>query len=462
MALILYSQTNLSFGLINSSLLGAANATELSLDSTTLRYLAGKRTALSQIALSDFRGKNAFITPTIGNTNSINNTVLFSSRRPAFVIGTVNAVVSSFHEGLDTGYTDYTYLGSNVVIGATLTSSDLRTPGATYYPEFENAVSNFVVPSGCSTITIQAWGGGGGSGGSWTSGSSPGNGGAGGYATTTITVGTDVFVGQVLCCMAGAGGAGGSATWYTGNAGWASAVYVLEGSSWYPDSALNWNSANYKDLFSAANCVLIAGGGGGGGGINWSVGSSGSGGSGGSADSGSAGFYSGSGTGATTTAHGNGFVANNPGFVKGVIGGGLHLDATRTAGTAVFFEEAVLACLGPSSINTAANETDRAAGLTYLGSGHGGGGAFCGAPNPQHFADQGSTGGFQRGSGSGSNKVYRGSGSTASSGISSTPPNPQGTVGYGGAGKGPLNPNVANRYAGVSGKPGQILITFNA
>lgn len=460
MALILYSQTNLSFGLINTSLLGVDQATELSLDTITPRYLAGKRTALSQIALSDFRGKNSFITPTIGSTNLVSNAYQFYARKLNFVLGTVNGTVSSYYENPDTGYTDFSYLGSNIVNGSPNLASNLRTPGAAYFAEFESAVSNFVVPSGCTTITIQAWGGGGGSGGSWSSGS-PGNGGAGGYATTTLTVGTDVLVGQVLCCMAGAAGIGGSSVWYSGNGGWASAVYVLEGSSGYPDSTTNWINANYKDLFSAANCVLIAGGGGGGGGVNWSSGTAGSGGSGGSVDSGSGGFYSGSGTGATTTSHGNGFVANNPGLVKGVIGGGLHLEATRDAGTAVFFEEAVLSCLGTFSVITAADETDRAVSTTFLGQGYGGGGAFCGAPSPGHIADQGFTGFVQRGSGGGSSKIYRGSGSTASSGISSTPPNPQGTVGYGGVGKGPQNPNVANRYAGVSGKPGQILITFN-
>jgi hypothetical protein len=130
-----------------------------------------------------------------------------------------------------------------------------------------------------------------------------------------------------------------------------------------------------------------------------------------------------------------------------------------------FFNEATWASLATSCVLTAANSTDMYPALIWLGPSCGGGGAFSGTGGPAHIVDLGQTGARTRGGGGGSSKVYRGTGSTQTSGISSTPPQGGGSSfgqGYGGVGKGPQNPNVANRYAGKSGTGGLILISFNA
>ncbi len=87
--------------------------------------------------------------------------------------------------------------------------------------EFAAGAHNLSVPAGCTTITVQLWGGGGGSGGR-SSGDigTPGRGGAGGYASSTLTLSGAL---QLYVANGGRGcGAGGTTsgvTTYNGGAG---------------------------------------------------------------------------------------------------------------------------------------------------------------------------------------------------------------------------------------------------
>lgn len=464
---LLYNQTNISINSVNVQLVDVTGTTELSLDSSAARFVAGKPTAASQISFSDFRGKKYATLYSPGINTSVTATEQFLHKNTIFDIGVVGGGVSTYGANLDDGYTDFSYISANPVLQSTLFNSNLQAPEAVYYSNFNSRIGSHRVPSGVSQIRIYAWGGGGGSGGSWTSTSTPGNGGAGGYATTTLTVGVDVFVGQVLHFIPGFGGAGGTSQWHSGTGGWASAVYVTDGPWEYPTSTTEWGLyAAYTSKFNATNCILIAGGGGGGGAINWSLGSAGHGGSGGSRDSGSGSYSSGANTGALTTSHGAGTVPTAAGSINGAPAGGINVTASTSSGGLSVFNEANLITLAPSSVVSAASSADRVGALTWLAASCGGGGAYCGNGGPRHIADLGETGAKARGGGGGSSKVYKGTGSTESAGISSTPP--QGALGssfnsgYGGVGKGPQNPNSANRYAGVSGTPGSFYISYIA
>jgi len=335
----------------------------------------------------------------------------------------------------------------------------------TYYTGFGVAGDSrhydiYMVPPGCTSVVIEAWGGGGGSGGSFSSGS-PGNGGAGGYAATTLTVGTHIDEYEFLHCNAGAGGCGGPNIWYSGFGGDASAVYAMDAPYAYYPGLIGGDSTDFRaitnPLFNASNAILIAGGGGGGGSINWSSGSAGSGGSGGSANSGS-GWSSGSGTGATTTSHGGGSNSGSAGNACACLGGGAHYDSLNN--NIGYFNEASLGSIRSTVFQQLVQASDASIGVRYNTASGGGGGAFQGSPGNTLFTDQGSNT-KNRGGGGGSNKVYKGiNQSTATSNISSTPPNSSSTGGYayGGVGK---HRTTGNNNCGEAGMPGLVKITFN-
>jgi hypothetical protein len=385
----------------------------------------------------------------------------------------------------------------------------------------------YQIPSGCSSVTIQAWGGGGGAGGSWSD-SYGGYGGAGGYAQTTLVVGSTinpatgrtVKVGDLLYCWVGLGGAGSYDLWYGGVGGMGTAVWLLHGPTFgaigYPAETgkgvkvdgdywgilREWVGKSYADnnfvtyepnlgfedclggnvgqSFTSLGtqltsnpknlCVLIAGGGGGGSAINWSGGlQAPSGGSGGS--DGASGFFSGSGTGATTTAHGQGLITPNTssgtsGGYNGCEGAGVWGYNAMYWGTgwsetvrngAVDTPEASLAALYPNVAE--AMNGSQTFGI-YAQGGGGGGGAFKGQVGPAVLHDaQSNT--RSRGGGGGANKVYLGTNqATVAQGVTNTPYSSDGTHGVGGNPRYVQSPT--NYWRGGPGRAGKIILTFNA
>ncbi|MDX1765499.1 MAG: hypothetical protein R3313_00945 [Candidatus Saccharimonadales bacterium] len=149
--------------------------------------------------------------------------------------------------------------------GALADDSMYMTPGE----------SEFVVPSGVTSISVKAWGAGGGGGGASEDGDG-GAGGGGGYAAATLSV----TAGEVLTIRIGEGGKGGR---YTAP----DDVIVGDGGS----------GGGYSGIFRSTTALVIAGGGGGGGGDNGSGG--GSDGGAGGAGGGTSGV-AGTGDGATT------------------------------------------------------------------------------------------------------------------------------------------------------------------
>ncbi|HET6338071.1 MAG TPA: MopE-related protein [Polyangiales bacterium] len=94
-----------------------------------------------------------------------------------------------------------------------------RTP-QTFAP---GTYANISVPSACSHVTVQLWGGGGASGGksvSWSAGSS-GRGGAGGFASSSLTIGgaLTLHVGNGGASGCNAGGTNPGSTSYAGGSG---------------------------------------------------------------------------------------------------------------------------------------------------------------------------------------------------------------------------------------------------
>lgn len=333
-----------------------------------------------------------------------------------------------------------------------------------FFDTVANYITVFAIPSNCTNIVIEAWGGGGGSGGSY--GSTPGNGGSGGYATTTLTVGTHVSATDYIFCLPGFWGPGGPSHVDPGTGGTASVVWVGSYSNKKISYTRNW----LVDGLNSGSCILCAGGGGGGGSYNWgpgNYGTAGHGGSGGYLDSGGAAIFSGSGTGASTTGHGgNDATGHNLLNWSGGKQGGYIVNSSTNALTIAgeaywktIFPGATLFNDGASSGYGPSNQVSA--------SGSGGGGVYQG--NCGYYSFQGvyqyQSYAYGRGGGAGCNKVYIGyNSSTSSAGISTTPPGytDSSGQGYGGSGKGiQITSGSPILNAGNDGTGGKIKITFN-
>jgi hypothetical protein len=487
------------------------------------RALTGD-TSITNISISKLKGKGTdyWVPTTVSNTYTAlapNDNLSYASGN--HTVGYVTNDVSRWYHSYSyrvfaPGKTSVDYIGwnqdpANILWDdpyVTIAGSGIASRYEADYWVNDTNISKlpfkiYQIPPNCTTVVIQAWGGGGGSGGSWND-SYGGYGGAGGYATTTLTVnstvnpatGRTVRVGDLLYCWIGLGGGGATDLWSAGVGGMGSAVWLLSGPSYgavgypkttggkslYGNSAWSeWHGARvgggiittgltekfFREVFGGegyANqtnlakdiCVLIAGGGGGGGTVNWGGGlSAGSGGSGGS-DGASAPLISASGTGATTTAHGLGVITAS-GSVTSVEQAGRwsNTNQNNIRNTSDVPEATIIALFPEINIG---HDSQASAGLsTYAASGGGGGGAFRGNIGPRITSDQG-TNTRGRGGGGGANKVYFGSGSTSSSGVSNSPPNNDGTHGIGGT------PRYAVRdsyyWRGGPGRAGKVVIQF--
>jgi len=361
---------------------------------------------------------------------------------------------------------DYSFLRANVSFGYSPPATQVPVDNArwlfdvpTGYPQTLEVwslyvnVESYLLTSNINTVTITAWGGGGGSGGAWAlSANSPG--GAGGYATTVLSRSSGHFVtNDWLHVVAGHGGRGGEALWYSGHGGGASFAWKTSNNI----SALS----TYNKLLavSASNIVLCAGGGGGGGASPvYSGGGTGSGGAGGHHSSGNnhTGQISGSGAGAgsgASAAHGSQSFGPNEHVNAGAKGGMVGY----YSGSLVYMPEASarnLIITFKQDISLAGFQTAPA----YSDPASGGGGVFMGACGSK--SNSSTYGLSSRGGGGGANKIYLGSGSTSTSGISSIPPNLTGVVGRGGTGSygndGGSNPNKS----GNNGHGGRIVVTL--
>lgn len=144
------------------------------------------------------------------------------------------------------------------------------------------AGTTWVVPSGVSSITVKAWGGGGGGGGNGGSGQSGGAGGGGGYATSIIAVtpGESLTIdvgggggGATAGCLANTGrGTGGTGTTGPGGDGGNPSAVGCSGPG---------GGGGGGSFVKRGSTILIAAGGGGGGGGTESSGGAGAGGGGG-------------------------------------------------------------------------------------------------------------------------------------------------------------------------------------
>lgn len=467
-----YNRINIDAYSIGNTFFDVPGATISFMDFYT-RAISGNTVGASAVSYDSFRRKSPFVTPTLNTQYS--------------VVQALSVTTYFTHVHLDDqtvpGYADgYNWSTSSLGDESTRYPTAISTQNSlandngsndymiTSFNGTARTIGRFIVPSGCTSITIKAWGGGGGSGGSYSL-DNPASGGAGGYATTTLTVGTHIETGNVVHCFPGLAGIGGVTLWQGGTGGGASAVYTTRGSVGYPtaytqfdwrDSAYTGAQQGFKGLINANSCILIAGGGGGGGATNTSyVYPSNHGGSGGSLNSGSGSISTGTNTGATTTDHSNASVSRSQGSYWGTLGGGRYCPPFETVPVVKNVgQEASMFSSYPSRTNTVAAIPPTDGSTTWATAGSGGGGAFCGAGGEVILADRGA-GNYGRGGGGGSNKVYMGSGSTNNSGISSTPYNSaeSGGYGYGGTGRG--YQHQTNYYAGNAGTSGRILITFN-
>ena len=313
----------------------------------------------------------------------------------------------------------------------------------------------FIVPSSATTITINMWGGGGGAGGYW-SGGSVAPGGGGGYVRLVLTVGTHIQAGEVLYCAAGHAGGGGQGTWYGGVGGQSSVVWK---------GSLQTTKATMYGLIDTASkrtnaLIAVAGGGGGGGGRNWSSGSAAAGGSGNSAHAGSAGFFSGTNAGGTSTRHGlergtpttTRAMPANAGWIAG-------------SGKASLISESSFTSLFASSVSSFIAPGASHSGGVFVMSTGGGCGAFRGSGGGFLINNE-SSNILGAGGGGGSSKVYIGTQQAMSAnGVThSTTNQGTGNAGYGVGGSTWWRPSAetnSNYFWGRHGTPGRITVVFN-
>ena len=157
----------------------------------------------------------------------------------------------------NTSYTRYVWAYNTCGNSSATTITSNTLPPKTVYTTAGSY--SYIVPAGCTSLTVKAWGGGGATGGQ-------ANGGGGGYATRTfaVTAGNTVSIivggggvqgtGGINAAAGGAGGYGGGGK---GGDGWSS-------------STVNWTNAGggggRSEISYLSTVYLTAGGGGGGGG----------------------------------------------------------------------------------------------------------------------------------------------------------------------------------------------------
>ena len=290
-----------------------------------------------------------------------------------------------------------------------------------------NGSYTFKVPSGVTSLTIQAWGAGGGGGAGSGSTGVGGAGGGGGFTQDTITV----TGGTSLTVSVGSGGAAATNSSAAGNGGGFSAVQ---------------NGATY---------LIQAGGGGGGGGAEGTTGSGGAGGAGG----GTTGVSGTAGGGTATTGGGGGDGTASTGGTAGSAG------TTGVAGSAGAANAGGNGGGSLTSCNTSVSGHTGGAGGTGAGGlggsvascsggGGGGGGAFGGGGGGSAINTTTRGGG----GGGGGSDLVTGSGTTQTAGSGTTPGNStsltRGTAGVGGGGSTTTTP--------TSGNDGEIVITFGS
>ncbi|WP_291515516.1 glycine-rich protein [Bdellovibrio sp. ArHS] len=127
-------------------------------------------------------------------------------------------------------------------------------PGKVVF-NYTGAVQTFTQPTGCTKVTIKAWGAGGTGGGDMYGMSLGGNAGGGGYATGEL----NVYSGQTLYVFVGGSAAPGGSAWNGGGFG---GVYDLSGGG-YGGSGGGASDIRLGDQ-TLLSRVLVAGGGGGG------------------------------------------------------------------------------------------------------------------------------------------------------------------------------------------------------
>lgn len=289
--------------------------------------------------------------------------------------------------------------------------------------------ATLTVPSGVTSLSFKAWGGGGGGGGGGNSGIG-GAGGGGGYTAGTLTV----TPGETLTVYVGGGGIGGSF------------------SSGGSDAGGGGGGGGYSSLYRNTTPLTVAAGGAGGGGARVAT-TGGAGGAGGGANgiNGSTVGNGGGGGGASPTAGGSGGSGgNNPGSAGTSLAGGAGADGRSSAGADGSGAAGGLATGadgGQPNINT-----------TRPGGGGGAAGWYGGGGGGSTTSANGNAGG---GGGGGSSYIVAGATSTANtSGTGIAPGNAtdafRGTAGGGGTG----GPALSGK--GVDGNNGLVVVTFGA
>lgn len=278
--------------------------------------------------------------------------------------------------------------------------------------------STFTVPTGITSLTVKAWGGGGGGGGGG-SGAAGGAGGAGGYVTGTLAV----TAGETLNVYVGGGGGGGTVN----------------------TNGLGGGGGGYSSIYRASTALAIASGGaGGGGGRSTSVGSAGGAGGGTTGVAGSGGTQGGSG-GTQSAGGAAGTTGNNVGTAGSSLTGGLGANGRNNNGADGGAANGGLATGGAGGSVT----------TTSRGAGGGGGSGYFGGGGGSGSTTATSGGGGGGGSG------YTGglTGATNSAGTGTTPANSSDPY-RSGAGNGGTGGATAS--AGSNGATGIIIITYGA
>ncbi|MGB4967320.1 MAG: hypothetical protein WBO35_03915 [Candidatus Saccharimonadales bacterium] len=287
--------------------------------------------------------------------------------------------------------------------------------------------NSFVVPTGVTSMTVEAWGAGGGGGNGSSSTGTGGAGGGGGYAQSTLTV----TPGESLTVNVGTGGAKAVAASNGGNGGGFSAV-----------------------LRSSTYLIQAGGGGGGGGSMGTNTNNGGAGGAGG----GTSGVIGAVGAGTATRGGPGGPGTTAAGGAGGVIGssgaagysglGNLGGDAGGSGATCA----TVVTTRGGNGGIGAGGKGGTAA--TCVGGGGAGGGRYGGGGGGS------ATNGASRGSGGGGggSSLTTGTANTETVGSGTTPGNSAdalrvGTAGAGGTG--------STSTASTAGAAGEVVITYN-
>ncbi len=290
--------------------------------------------------------------------------------------------------------------------------------------------SNFVVPTGITSVTIKAWGaGGGGGGGGRSSGDNGGAGGGGGFTQATVAVSAS----QTLNVTVGSAGGAGNGSSRSGRGG---------------------GGGGYSSVYLSGSPLAIAAGGAGGGGGSEAGGVGGAGGAGGgtsgvagSADS--SGNSHGGGQGTSGAGGGGGTGGSNSGSGGSSLTGGAGGDGRSSNGTDGSANNG-------GSFGSGGDGGSNDANNYYAGGGGGSGGYFGGGggSGSQNTAAAGGGGGgssFTCTSGCSSQTNTQGSGQTP--GNSSDPDIGSAAAGGGGG---------LTRASGTAGAAGLVIITYSS